>query len=398
MPYYTWRGVDITARVHKGASFARSPQELEQLLFSRHIALLAQQPALRFLYRRSIPLRSKIALFKQLSTLLQAGLLVPKALQVVMMQGENVYLKEIMYAIYAEVQEGHSLAQALQKYPEVFSPVMIRMAAVGEQTGSLAPALSALADYLDSLNTFAKKIKAALFLPLITLGFFACIASIMLLVIVPKFYELFQGLGQTIPTTTQWLLTMSTIMRSWWMLPISIGTVVMIFGALRAIKSAKTKPWLDANMLRLPFIGPIVRDMAIVHSTHSLAMLLDGGMHLVPALMVTAPIIGNIPMRTSFENVVNAVSAGAPLHTALEFYGEQFSQQELISLIAVGHETGNLGAMLAQISRIFQEKIERQLHIITLLIQPLLMLILGGLIMFVLVALYAPLFTMGHAI
>jgi type II secretory pathway component PulF len=398
MPYYSWRGVDLNAQYQKGMSFARSTHELKSLLLLNNIALMAQKPRRWQFFVQSVPLNQKVFFFKQLAVLLTSGLLVPKALHLVMLQTGNKRLKEILYAIHVSVDEGHSLADSLQEYPHIFSKVMVRMVHVGEQTGALGAALTTLAQHVEALQHFMKKIKATLFLPLITLGFFMILVTIMVVVVVPQFSHLFKNMGHEMPQITQALLLVSNLLRSWWSLPIIIAIIFTPIGIWHILKSSHNKQWLDKQLLRTPIIGTLIGDMAIAQTTQSLSLLLSGGMHIIPALQVAASMMGNESMRSSFEQVCDAVGRGISLSESFALGDWPFAQEEICALLAVGQESGNLGVMLAQIAQMYQEKVERKLQTVTLIVQPALMLMLGILTLFVLISLYAPLFSMAHHI
>jgi type IV pilus assembly protein PilC len=398
MPYYRWRGVDLNAQYQQGTSFARSTHELKSLLLLSNIAVVGQQPSRWQLFVQSVPLRQKVFFFKQLAVLLKSGLLVPKALYLVMIQTGNKRLKEILYATHVSINEGHSLADSLQEYPHTFSKVIVRMVHVGEQTGALGAALTTIAQHLESLQHFMKKVKSALFLPLITLGFFMILVTIMVVVVVPQFSHLFKNMGHEMPQITQILLSVSSIMHSWWALPSILFTIFVPIGIWHILRSSQNKPWLDKQLLRTPIIGRLIGDMAVAQTTQSLSLLLSGGMHIIPALQVAASMMDNESMRSSFEKVCNAVGKGISLSESFALSDWPFAQEEICALLSVGQESGNLGVMLTQIAQMYQEKTERTLQTITLIVQPALMLILGILTLFVLISLYAPLFSMAHHI
>lgn len=398
MPFYTWQGVDMAADWRRGVSFARSQVELESLLLGRDIALVTSRQARFLVLGRKVSLLQKIAFFKQSAVLLSSGLQIPKMLTTVIAQTSHIYFKEVLIAVCAYVQEGMSLSDAMAHYPQHFSAVMIRMVAVGETTGALAPAMHALSDYLESMASFKKKVRAALMLPLITLSFFFVMVLVMLLVVVPQFHDIFRSLDASLPWITSVMMSVSDALRSWWSLGVGMVLLVGLGMVMRKCSTTSQNRWVQKKIVRVPMLGSLMGNMTIVHTMHACGMMLEGGVHMIPALTITQFVISNSVVRDQFGTIIECTRTGVPFYQAMQQSGMPFAQDDIIAMLAVGQESGAMAHMMTRIADSYQEKVERMLEKITVLIQPLLMLVLGILIMTMVVAIYAPLFNMAHLV
>lgn len=395
MPYYSWKGVDLYARWRKGALFARSQHELDALLFKRDIALLKFKQ--KRLMRSRVRQEEIVSYFIQLHALIRAGVLLPEALNTIASYTHKPYFASICYEMADSVTQGIPLALAFQKYPDIFSPVVIQMVAIGQESGSLSQSLEVLVHYLESSLNFQKKLRSAFLLPAVTFIFFLLIIAIIMIVIVPQFVSLCATMGKQVPHSTQMLLNMSAFLRSKnaFLMLLLIGLISFV--SIRYKKTIKGGQKLGSFLLNVPLLKKLLVYQVIAVFFRSASQLLHGGMPLAKALAISAESIEYAQIKERFMYVATAVDAGMPLSGSLHECVD-YLDQSAVALINVGQETGKLGQMLARIADSYQERVLTQMQRITTLAQPFLLVILGLLIGMLILGLYAPIMNLSYII
>ncbi len=398
MPYFTWSGVDLSGRIRKGKLFAPSQKELDRRLLKRDIALLRCWES-RNWFVRPVSLSLKIDFFQQLAALLNAGVLLPDALQILGEQIGNIKLQECIEHIANNVRSGMSFGETLANYPRIFDHLMIHMMVVGQESGNLSNALNELTDYLTMMRDFRRKLRSAALIPGCTFLFFLLVTVVIFIVIIPKFAATFESMGRSVPDVTQMMMRVSDFMRSWFAL-FGVGLSIVIIYVLRIYgKSTAGKKIIDTLSVRLPFVGGLVRNSAVVYFLRSVALLLEGGMQLVPALQIATQSIRNSAMRSLFATLEHDVRAGYSLSDAMaQHYHEQLFPQDLLSVIRVGEESGQLASLLKKAAAIYYDKLTRSIHFFTTIFQPVLMIILGLLITLLIFAVYVPIIDLSHIV
>jgi len=394
MPYFKWSGVDIMGACRKGKSFARTDKHLDAVLLKRGVALLRVQPV-RFWIVRPINLAHIVHVFRQLTTLLDAGILLPEALDLVAEQIDHPQLQDIMHKLADVVHEGIPLSEAMHEYP-LFNTMMVQHIRVGEESGNLALAFDALSNSIEMTHDFYSKLRAVLLLPIITLGFFVLIAAVIFTVIIPRFADLFAASHQDIPLFTRVLLQISSLLCSWYGLYL-LSFMMMVGIAIYwyvAYRSGKQK--LLTLGARMPLLSTIIRYRFLANFTYSLAMLLKSGMRLVPALRVMRQAREGQLFYEHLDYVEESVDSGSSLSDALAQCPGAIFGQDTIAMIAVGEESGQLPAMLARIAHSYHERVKRRLDLSTTMLQPLFMLLLGLLVTGLIFAVYGPIFNLAN--
>lgn len=397
MPYFSWSGIDLKGNIHKGRLFARSQQELDSLLFKQEIALLScNQTRKRFALKR-VSIDQKIRFFSQLSQMLNSGVLMPDALMVIGSQMHHAQFQAIVSRIAQSVYEGKSLSQALAEH-SIFDPLMIKMVAVGEESGRLASCVSMLAEYLEMKAEFSKKLRAALLVPAISLAFFGIISMVIFVFIVPQFVSMFASVKQELPALTRHLLSLSALLRSsvaliWFGI---IALSAFIFN--RMIKTEQGQALWDSFLLKVPFIGSLIKESSLAYYLHALSMLLGGGVQLLPALKIAKQTVNNKMVSGQLTRIEQEVEEGHSLSQAMIHDPAQMFNSEIVSVVRVAEESGQMSQILARAASGLQEQVKRIISLITVLANPLLMIILGLLITFLIFAVYLPIFNLSNVI
>lgn len=393
MPYYRWKGVALDAALCKGTLFAHSPQALEAMLSKQEIALISYKHTW-YIYVMPISYLHKLLFFEHLEALLSSGIHMWKALMVISEQTSDARFADVIYQIGLSVQQGHALHQALAD-AHLFTPEMISITHIGAKSGKLPIALKALCHYLYETHQFKKSVQNALFLPVCTMLLFVLMVSVIIGVIMPRYADLFVSMDKAVPRTTAILLNLRSYITSYTLIgyAIIIGAISMILIRMRRLVPVKIM--LDTWKLHVPYVGPLMTYIALVHFLRSLGLLLQGGMPLVPALHIAHQAIHNLYIHKQFDDIIAAVQAGQSLSDAMQSSRSGLFAQDLILLITVGQETATLDRMVGRAADIYQKRVEHILARYTLMLQPLLMILLGCLIAALIFAVYMPLFNLA---
>lgn len=398
MAYFKWQGVDVTGTIREGKTFARSEQDLDALLLKQEVALLSCTPVRQNRFSRKISLDEKIHFFRQLAALLDAGVMLPDALEILCDLITNVRLQELVHELSADVQEGVSLSETLAQHPDIFDDLMVRMIRVGQETGKLAVALEHLSSYLDVMNGFSKRLRSAALLPMMTFGFFALITGVIFVVIVPRFMQIFKSMHKDLPALTKVVVSISDMLRSGWVVLVLSLMILAVLGIGRYMRSEQGKVVIDRILLRIPWFGQLTKNSALTCFLHSISMLLTSGVLLVKALQVSGAEIKNSVVHGQIHELEGAVTSGVALSRAMSTIPNTVFESDLISIARVGEESGNLGQMLKKAAVIYEGKVNRSITFFTTIFQPLLMIILGLLITLLIFAVYLPVFNLASVV
>jgi len=396
MPYFAWKGVNLRAQICNGVQFARNKSDLDALLIKKDIALLSLKQK-KIWWNKPISLQAKIDYFIQLNMLIKAGMLLPDALNLIADQAPNSRFAAVAYQVADQVQEGNSLSQGLANARTVFDPLMIQMACVGQESGSLAASLQVLTNHLESLASFRARLKAALMLPLVTFCFFLVVISIMLMVIVPQFASLFASMHRELPGSTKMMIGVSNFLRSGYFVLIGALNFMILLLIRLYLKTGKGKRLFDKFLMHMPLSRGLVINKNMAGFFQSIALLIKGGMPLVKAVMIAKESIVNSVIKRQMENLADEINAGGSFAETLSGYPALIGQ-EMVSLIKVGQESGMLADMLVRVSDIYQQRLMNGLSRINTLFQPFLLIILGLMITGLILALYTPIMSLSYAI
>ncbi len=396
MAYFKWRGIDLNGTICSGKTFARSKKDLSNILLEKEISILSCSPSSPWIFVRSVSLSDKIHFFRQLAVLIDSGVMLPEALQILSGLVSSMRLREIITGIKSDVHEGIPLSSALKRYPKIFDPLMIRMTHIGQETGQLGDALEQLSDYLDITQSFQKKLKSAALLPSLTFGFFMFIATAILVLIVPRFENIFTSMKKELPSVTKFIIKISSIVRNSTSIFIMIGFAFVFLGIWRYIKSTRGKETFDKFILKTSWCGQLIKNSSLVYFLHSTAMLLNSGIRLVKAMSISKKTIKNSILQSYVSQLEKNVTEGTALSQSMKMAPGNFFETDLVALVRVGEESGRLGPMLKRSAAIYQGKVNQSIRFFTTIFQPLLMIVLGLLITLLIFAIYLPVFSLAN--
>ena len=333
---------------------------------------------------------------RQLAATLKAGLLLTESLDATSENLDNQYLGDVIGKIRKDIDGGSDLSFALSRYPKVFNRTYVAIVRSGEATGNLSNTLNQLADYLEAAEKLKDKIITATRYPLFVMGFALTIVLVMVLFLVPKFASIFSRAGQQLPLLTQIVLNISQFMIKyfWFMLAFVVAAVFAFKFALR-YSSFQFK--IDQMKLKLPLIGKEIYHKALMaRFCHTLGFLLAGGVGLSSALDITIQVVDHRPLAWSIEKIKSRVMGGSAISTELRKHPIFFNF--VAKMVFVGERTGNTSNMLHQTGEYYDHEIDHTLDRLTSILEPALIIFVGGVVLIVVLAMYLPVFNLGKAI
>ncbi|MDP9072255.1 MAG: type II secretion system F family protein [Actinomycetota bacterium] len=332
-----------------------------------------------------------IALFsRQFATMINSGLSLLRSLHILEDQTESKALAKILTSVRQDVETGSSLSEALGRHPKTFTRLYVSMVKAGEIGGVLDTVLLQLSDTLEKQAALKAKIKSALTYPVAVLGLVLVIVAAMLIFVVPTFKTLYDDLGGTLPLPTRILIGVSSILVKF--LPLVVLAMAgFVFGLKRWVQTEKGRSAFDAFKLRMPIFGSLVHKTVITRFSRTLAALVRAGVPILEALEITSETAGNTVVSRAVKDIQDGVKQGEPLARRL---GEHdVFPPMVVQMVAVGEETGAVDTMLEKIAEFYEQEVETMVNSLTSLLEPLLIVVLGGSVGSMVIALYMPLFS-----
>ena len=335
-------------------------------------------------------------LTRQLATMLKAGVPLIQAFDIVAAGLDNANLKALIVKLKKDVASGHPLAWAVRAQPRHFDPLFCSLVDAGEQSGTLAVMLDRLATYREKTEALKGKIKSAMNYPVTVLVIAGIVSGILLVKVVPQFEQIFSSFGAELPTLTQQVVKMSNGMQRWWFE--GLATIIASWFAWRAAhkRSTMLQHRQDALTLKLPIIGPILKQSCVARFARTLATTFAAGLPLVDALRSAAGAAGNQIYQHAITQIVDEVSGGTALHVAMK--STNVFPAMIIQVVAIGEESGTLDDMLDKAATHYEDMVDNAVTGLTSLLEPVIMAVLGVVIGSLLIAMYLPVFSMGDAI
>ncbi|MDI1352040.1 MAG: type II secretion system F family protein [bacterium] len=346
--------------------------------------------------KRSIKSQDITIFSRQLSTMIESGIPLVQAFDIVAKGQTSIKLKELLENIKHDIETGLTLSEALIKHPVHFNELYCNFVDAGEKSGSLDIMLDKIATYKEKIETIKKKIKKALTYPIAVLVVAMVVTATLLIYVVPQFDSLFKGFGASLPAMTQAVVDMSKFMQAYWYIifgALGGGVYAFIYAKNHSFKFAQT---IDRTLLKIPVIGPIMEKAAIARFTRTLSITFAAGLPLVEALKSVAGATGNIIYVNATIKIRDEVSTGQQLNLAME--NTHLFPNMVIQMVAIGEESGSLEKMLSKVADFYEEDVDNAVDALSSLLEPIIMSILGVLVGGLVIAMYLPIFKIGAAI
>ncbi len=336
-----------------------------------------------------------VVMTRQLATLIDAGLPLLRSLNVLITQLKPSKLRDILKETAADIQGGSTFAEALGKHPKQFDRLYVNMVRAGEVGGMLEEVLNRLADFMERRQRLKRKVMSALVYPIAVILIAVVIVGFLLMYVVPIFAEIFQEFGGKLPWPTQFLIEAGDFMiYKWWQLWVGFCSVMIIFKLLG--KSKHLKRAFDRVVLKVPLIGDLIVKVGVARFSRTLGTLIHSGVPILQALRITRETISNSVIQNAVDKVHDSIKEGETIAAPLD--ETKVFPTMVVNMIDVGEETGSLDQMLMKVADIYDEEVDAAVDAMLSLLEPAIIIVLGGIVGFILIALYLPIFTLGDHI
>ncbi|HEX6598016.1 MAG TPA: type II secretion system F family protein [Gemmatimonadaceae bacterium] len=342
-----------------------------------------------------ISMRDIVIFTRQFSTMINAGLPLVQALDILAKQSENKALKEVTLAVVFDVESGHTVADALRKHPKAFTELYVNMVAAGEAGGILDTILMRLATFMEKNDALVRKVKGAMIYPGVIMSVAAIAIVVLLIFVIPTFEKMFASVGLALPLPTRVVIGMSQFLQHYWWAMI-VGVVVAIQAYKKYYATPDGKLVIDRLMLKAPVLGDVLRKSSVSRFTRTLGTLIGSGVSILDGLEITAKTSGNRVIQDAIMESRASIAGGETISAPLQ--KSQVFPPMVISMIAVGEQTGGLDEMLSKIADFYDEEVDAAVSGLLAMMEPLMIVFLGVVVGGMVVAMYLPIFDMINAV
>jgi len=398
---FAFKAVDPTGFPHKGLVKGETKQAATDELKARGLTVMAvDEKGSGLKFEIALPQRIKPAdltvMTRQLATMVSSGLTLMRSFHVLEEQIEHKKLKETVEKVREDIETGLLLSDSLARHPKVFNPLYVAMVRAGEAGGILEEALSRTADQLEKDDSLRRQVKSAMMYPAVIMTFAGIVLFALIAFIVPVFAGVFADFGGELPLITKVTVAMSDVAKGQWYLFV-FGIPGALIGFKKLRNSEFGRPKWDAFRLKIPMkIGATVQKIALARWSRTFSSLYAAGVPIMQAIEVTGQTAGNTVIQRAMENVIESVKSGgsiaAPLKEAPVF------PVMVAQMVAVGEETGGLDAMLSKVADFYEDEVEAAVKALTSILEPIMIVLVGGVVGFVVIAMYMPMLKLYDSI
>lgn len=400
MPVYKYKAISENGKSVEGIIDADSPRSAidklkRQSVYLSSLEEVREAKGFRFNFLRRISTAELSVTTRQFSTLISAGLPLEASLAALAEQAEDARLSQVLAEVRERVSGGSSLANALSEHPSVFSDMYVNIVRAGEASGNLDVVLLRLADFMEKQSALLSKVRSALVYPLFMMFVGSGVLFFMMTYVIPKITKIFEESRRALPFITVMLIEFSKFLSNYFVLLI-IALAVLLFALYRYRKTPRGKEFFDRLLLKIPTLGRISRIVIISRFARTLSTLLSSGIPLLDALEIVEPVVGNTVYRKAIGEVREKVREGTSFGGPLKETG--IFPPLVTRMIAVGEHTGELEEMLSKIADTYDLQVETTISTLTSLIEPVMILVLGVIIGFIVFAILLPIFDLTSTI
>ena len=405
MAGFEYQALDARGRAVKGVIDGDAERQVRGLLRDRGLTPLAVNPiheqptagapGQRRFARRGISGTELALLTRQFATLVRAGLTLEECLNALIEQSESARSRHVLAGVRGRMLEGQSLARSMAAFPQAFPDIYRVMIDAGEQSGRLIEVLERLADYTETRQALRQKVLLAFIYPALVTLVAITVVGLLLVYVVPQVTRVFTNTGQELPMVTRALIAMSDAARAtglFWL----IGLFGLTVGGVIALRNPAVRFRWHRQLLRLPVVGRLIRGINAARFADTLGILTASGIPLLPALQSAVPVVNNLPMRAAVEDALKQVREGGSLSRSLG--KTKLFPPLVVHLIASGEASGRLDAMLQRAAEAQARELENWVKALTALLEPVLILVMGTIVLFIVIAILLPIFEMNQLI
>jgi type IV pilus assembly protein PilC len=403
---FAFRAIDLSGVTSSGELEADSKAAVGEQLRQRGLIVLdvsekSSPLALEDILKRwrGIKMRDLSVMSRQFATLVASGMPMLRTLQTLEDQSEDEMLQEALEGVRSDVEAGASLAQAMERQPKVFDRLFRSMVRSGEQSGRLEEALERVANHLEKMDGLRRQVRSALMYPAFVFGVALLVMVGVVAFVVPVFVGIFMeiakenpGTGSSLPAPTQVTVGASNLITGSWYLLIP-AIAIFVFALMRWKKTERGRQIWDRAILRIPFkIGDVIQKIALARWSRTFAGSVSSGVPILQSIQITGDTSGNVVVEEAMEDVYDSVKRGGSIATPISRH--DIFPPMVAHMIAVGEETGQLETMLTKIADFYETEVDAKVKALTALIEPLMIVFVGGVVGFIVISMYLPIFSL----
>lgn len=403
MPLFSFKAKKSTGEIYEAEKEALDRFALFHDLKSEGIDILSVKEIkakssvkMKFSFSKKIKTHDKIMFARNLGSMIEAGLSVSRALTVMERQTSNKKMKALLMDLNNEITQGKTLSDSMRRSPDAFSQLFISMVKAGEESGTLANSLKIVALQMDRSYALQRKVKGAMMYPSVIVGVMIIISVIMLTYIVPTLMKTFAGLKVELPWSTKIVIGISDLLRfqGIWVL---LAVVIIFFIFRWWKKTEKGKSLIDSLITKIPVIGDLVKEVNAARTARTISSLLTAGVDVVESIKITNEVLQNVHYKKILSEVEETIKKGAPMS---EIFIKSVKYYPIFvgEMIAVGEETGKVGDMLLGVATYYEDDVEQKTKDMSTIIEPFLMVFIGGGVAFFALAMISPMYSLVNVI
>ncbi|KUG23363.1 type iv fimbrial assembly protein pilc [hydrocarbon metagenome] len=401
MPIFIWEGTTKKNEFKKGEMEAADEATIRGLLRRQGFKSIEVKVKpkdiseyLPFL-KGKVKEKNVVVFCRVFSTMINAGLPLIQCLDLLAQQEQNKNFAKIIRSIKEDIEGGTSLTNALKKYPQIFDDLFVNLIAAGEAGGMLDVILERLSNYMEKALRLKRKVKGAMTYPIAVLVIAVAVVALLLLKVIPVFKKMFEGMGGQLPGPTQFLITMSEFTQHYFIYMIAVF-VVIYMALLRFYKTEKGRLMIDAMLLKAPVFGMLLKKVAVSKFSRTLSTMMTSGVPILEGLSIVSKTAGNKVVENALMKTRQSISEGKTIAEPLA--ETQLFPPMVIQMISVGEATGALDSMLSKIANFYDEEIDVAVDSMTALLEPVMMVFLGGVVGGMIIAMYLPIFKLASVV
>ena len=396
MPTFEYTAKDqSTGQEKTGTMEAASRDEIVANLRKNRLQLVRLREAKKAKRGGRVATRDIVIFTRQFATMINAGLPLVQALDILAQQTENKALAEVTKQVVYDVESGNTLADALSKHPRAFTALYVNMVAAGEAGGILDTILLRLAVFLEKNDAIVRKVKGAMIYPAVIFSVAIIAVVVLLIFVIPTFQQMFASVNMELPLPTKFVIAMSDLLQSFWWLMILAG-VAAVFLIRKYYDTENGKLVIDRLLLKAPVIGDLLRKSAVSRFTRTLGTLISSGVAILDGLEITARTAGNRVIHDAVMESRGSIAGGETISAPLA--KSKVFPPMVTSMIAVGEATGGLDEMLTKIADFYDDEVDAAVSALLSLMEPIMIVVLGVIVGGMIVAMYLPIFGMINAV
>lgn len=405
MPQYFYTAKSFKGGLKTGTLEAGTKKELSKILHQEGYVLIRAELEIKdkknkfeisLSFLGKVSLTEKMMFTRNLRVMVSAGVSLPRSLSILLTQSKNQKFKKALTEILEAVNKGKSFSESLKKYPEIFSELFVSMIKVGEESGTLENVLKNLAYQMEKEHDLKSKIIGAMVYPAVIIFAMVGIGILMLIMVIPKLAETFRELEINLPLTTRFVIGLGEFLATKWYLFLII-VFVLFFLLKNVLKTKRGKKIFDSITLKIPIVSPIIKKTNSAQTLRTLSSLIVSGIPLVRALKIVSGSLGNIYFKEAIINAIEKIRKGEKLSLALMPYQDLYPPM-VIQMIEIGEETGQTSEILAKLADFYEEEVTNHTKNLSAIMEPLLMLLVGGAVGFFAISMIQPMYSMLGAI